>query len=194
MERMPHFVRVLGDGRCGATASSALCSGSLLVARMRFFWLDFTTSRFRGVNCEVRSLGFTPAGQNHQNHYLKVHPINWAWGVNDETLQTLVRYVGCARGGCPGAGRGKKLGAMRPTLLPVPPPLPVQLHMCPACTSADVWSPATDAGVEVRWDQPFNLFHPDPLFATCTCWDLLTCDKDSLGDQEQDIPPCYGPN
>eukprot|EP00884_Botryococcus_braunii_P015166 jgi/Botrbrau1/23650/Bobra.55_2s0036.4 len=179
-----HSEHVPGGGPCAAISVSLFHLGSLVRAGMRLCWVDYTASIYRGLNFELTSAGCD--GEPH----LEVHPINWAWGVDDEMLQTLLTLLVAPEDLLALVGEGHAVPSG-------PPPPPVHLHLCPACTSADEWGPATDVGVKVRWDQPFNLFHPEPLLHTCTCWNLHMRDDASTTSwffsPDIRIPPCYGP-
>eukprot|EP00884_Botryococcus_braunii_P015174 jgi/Botrbrau1/23658/Bobra.55_2s0041.1 len=177
-----HLDRVSGAGRCAARPVSMFHCGSLVQAGMRLCWVDDDDScSFHGLNFELRSLG------GDGEPYLEVHPINWAWGKDDEMLRTLLTLLLAPEDLLALVGEGHAVPSG-------PPPPPVHLHLCPACTSVGDWCPPLHVGMKVRWDQPFNLFHPEPLLHTCTCWNLHTRDDASwFFSPDIRIPPCYGP-
>lgn len=94
--------------------------------------------------------------------YLEVRPVNWAWGRDDGMLQALLILLVS-----PGDVLARVMDAHDIPSAPLPPR--VVLELCSGCTSADAWAPVVAAGVEVRWERPFNLFHPEPPSHTCTC-------------------------
>eukprot|EP00884_Botryococcus_braunii_P015173 jgi/Botrbrau1/23657/Bobra.55_2s0040.1 len=172
---------VPGDGRCGVFTSSVFHCGSRVRASMRLYWKDRNTNADRALNFELRCVG------GDGKAFLEVHPVNWAWGMDDEMLQTLFSLLLAPEDLLALVGEGHAVPSG-------PPPPPVHLHLCPVCTSAKAWPHAVNDGVKVRWDQPFNLFHPEPLFPTCTCWDLHTRDVSWwVSRPDIPIPPCYGP-
>eukprot|EP00884_Botryococcus_braunii_P015161 jgi/Botrbrau1/23646/Bobra.55_2s0032.1 len=79
-----HSDRVPGGGPCAALSVSLFHCGSLVRAGMRLCWVDYTTSIYHGLNLELRSAG------GDGEPYLEVHPVNWAWVMDDEMLQTLL--------------------------------------------------------------------------------------------------------